>query len=112
MRVFRICICILCAFTCAGCMSLGATFDNKNKNAGSGLVDETKKVYVGTRIDAVMATLPFRKEFWTEKSGPGDIRLVAWIIGVVDLPLSLAMDTILLPYTISHDSRLENKRAE
>ena len=28
----------------------------------------------------------------------------AWgMIGVIDLPLSVAMDTVLLPYTIPHD---------
>jgi len=92
-------------------MSLGTTFDNKI-TSGTDPVDTRKKVFVGTRMDSWAATVVFRKEFWTEKSGPGDVRLLVWVIGIVDLPFSIAMDTILLPYTIPHDSRLKDKEPE
>jgi len=72
----------------------------------------TKKVYVGTRIDAWVVTQPFRKQFWTEKTGAGDVYWALFVISIVDLPMSMVMDTFLLPYTIPHDSRLINKGSE
>lgn len=107
MRILRIWLCALCALLCTGCVSLQATFDHKSKEIEP--VDMTRKVYIGTRLDAWVVTSPFSKQFWTEETGGGDVFWFFFLFSIVDLPLSMVMDTVLLPYTIPHDSRPKNK---
>lgn len=61
-------------------MSLSNTLDERDS-----------KIYIGTRTNLIMLT-----------NLPGDEP--AWgMIGLIDLPISLVMDTVFLPYTIPHD---------
>ena len=67
-------------FSCSGCLSINGIMN-----------DEEKLVYIGVRTDAKAIS-------YLGKNEPG------WgLMGLIDLPLSLVMDTVLLPYTIPHD---------
>ena len=69
---------ILCLFFfSSGCMSIAQT-----------MTDENNKIFIGTRTDIEAITY-----LGSDEPGWG-------IIGLVDLPFSLVMDTIFLPYTI------------
>ncbi len=69
--------CILAVLGLNGCMALGGTF----------FEEECNKVYIGTRIDASCIT-------------SGGHNIVNAPICLVDLPFSMALDTLFLPYTI------------
>lgn len=63
-----------------GCMSLAGTTEH-----------EKNKIFIGTRQD--LELLPYL----ANKDEPG------WgMIGLIDLPFSLVMDTVFLPYTVVH----------
>ena len=61
-----------------GCVSLIGTIDAKPGN----------KVYAGTRLTAEFCDVP-----------PSPARILC-PLGLLDLPLTLALDTVLLPYTV------------
>jgi len=67
-------------FSCSGCLSINGIMN-----------DEEKMIYIGVRTDAEAISY-----FGKDESGWG-------LLGLIDLPLSLVMDTVLLPYTIPHD---------
>ena len=69
---------ILVAVVITGCSSLGGTF----------LIEKDNKIYIGIRRDVCYINN------WEEYGS------VAVPISAIDLPFSLIMDTILLPYTI------------
>lgn len=61
------------------------------------------KVYIGARSDVgtAMNTAPC----WTgKKRGEGCLVMLLTPLCVIDLVPSLAMDTIFLPFTITHDT--------
>jgi uncharacterized protein YceK len=78
MFPIKFAILISCLFI-TGCMSLGGTFAD----------DRCNKIYAGTSIDI---------DYLVNNSGGHGITNVPFII--IDLPFSLVMDTLLLPYTI------------
>ena len=72
-------ILLILIFFQSGCMSIS----EMSETQGS-------KIYIGTRTDLVMIPHLFGDE-------------PAWgMIGIVDLPFSLIIDTVCLPYTIPH----------
>lgn len=76
-------------FTCSGCLSINGIMN-----------DEEKLVYIGVRTDAKAINYFGRNE-------PG------WeLMGLIDLPFSLVMDTVLLPYTIPHDLSDKKKQPD
>ena len=60
-------------------------------------------VYGGTYIDWHMITRG------AEKNGPDDTFVTEKIIGIVDLPLSLTADTVLLPISIPKEIERKEK---
>jgi uncharacterized protein YceK len=86
-------------------MSIGNTFQTKEQYLGD--ADLRKKVYVGTRADAAFLALPFTEsDFWGEGVY---LYFFALPFFAADLPLSLVMDTVFLPYTVQHDRRSESQ---
>ena len=84
LRVSVLAVSALLAPWLQGCMSIVTLADS----------DETKQhgfVYSGVRKD-------FRGAFGDEY-GP-DQRILSWPSSIIDMPLSLAADTLVLPYTI------------
>ena len=82
----------LCLLFPAGCSSLLNFYDGASQG-------EAPEIYGGTTADilAIYGGLVIRKE------GPascGPIATAFIVYGIVDLPLSFAMDTILLPITV------------
>ena len=77
---------VLLLLACGGCMSIVQTIEH-----------DKKEVYIGTRTD-----IEAMGYFGTDEG--------AWaILGLIDLPFSLVMDTIFLPYTVPN-SLLNDKR--
>ena len=56
--------------------------------------DPFPPVYAATYVDGGLITAPCRRSF----DGSVGKKAGACIVGVIDLPISLAIDTILLPY--------------
>lgn len=64
-------------------------------------------VYAATYLDGVLVSAPFHKQVLPGSAGHSAGMCV---LGVVDLPISLAFDTILLPYD-AISSAAEGKEA-
>ena len=75
----------------SGCASLATTFENDPE------VDS--KIYIGTRFDSYALASMFTSE--TDSGGKG-MMVLAFPVFLIDLPLSVIMDTVLLPYTINY----------
>ena len=84
LRVSVLAVSALLALWLQGCMT-ALTLADSDERAGHGFV------YSGVRKD-------FRGAFGDEY-GP-DQRLLSWPASIIDMPLSLAADTVVLPYTI------------
>lgn len=83
------CMGIILTMLLSGCATFTETFETRSHCGVS-------RVYCGTRVDAAMIAAA------TDESA-GVLRAF-WPLAMVDLPLSLAADTLLLPYTVYLDS--------
>ncbi len=81
----------------SGCATMTETFEDRSHCGVS-------RVYCGTRVDAMVIAAA------TDESA-GVIRAF-WPIALVDLPLSLVADTLLLPYTTFMDTGVKKKTAQ
>lgn len=79
-----------------GCGSLVGTFDPTISDVEGGGEFKENRIYAGTRVDTKIILAPF------EGKGPGwDQSFWAFYpFLLIDLPLSLIADTLLLPYTV------------
>jgi uncharacterized protein YceK len=92
---------LLSALLMVGCASLSVTF-NPDPKFGQ----DKNPIYAGTRFDAMAIAAPFDGPSSSDpRSWPDPIFWVFYPLFIVDLPLSMVMDTLLLPYTISHHSK-------
>ncbi len=73
----------------AGCASIRGTFVEPPKDAS--------RVYAGTRLDWRDIAL---EDCECDPFG-AVAHLILWPVFVIDLPLSMAADTLLLPYTLA-----------
>ena len=73
----------------SGCSTFSETFDRRSHCAPS-------LVYCGTRVDAQMIAA-------ASDESAGLLRIFL-PMAIIDLPISLAADTIILPYTIYRDA--------
>lgn len=79
----------------SGCATLTETFEERSHCGNT-------RVYCGTRVDALMISMA------TDESA-GVLRAF-WPLAIMDLPLSLVADTLLLPYTAYLDSNAGESR--
>ncbi len=84
-------ISIILSLLLSGCSSIGHTFGPSSK-------DETNLIYAGSRNSAYKLT----HELDGGHADGWEIILIpfVYLIGIIDLPFTLGLDTILLPYTI------------
>ncbi len=86
-RIGGLFVVFLCCAQLGGCASIRKTFVEND--------DNKDLVYSGTRYDWKAVTL--RPD---NVDGPGALAvLILWPFYVIDLPLSLISDTLILPYT-------------
>jgi uncharacterized protein YceK len=71
--------------------------------------DVGTRVYIGTKIDSTFLASPFRLSPKGEAHQSWGMSLLIWPFALIDLPLSFAVDTLLLPYTLNADSKKEEK---
>jgi uncharacterized protein YceK len=97
---------LLSALLMVGCASLSVTF-NPDPKFGQ----DKNPIYAGTRFDAEALAAPFDGASSDPGSWPDPIIWVFYPFFIVDLPLSMVMDTLLLPYTIpSYHSRTKKSQ--
>jgi uncharacterized protein YceK len=76
-------------FVCTGCGTIATRTSWRNE-----LSDDFPPVYAATYVDGGLITAPCRSAF----EGSAGKKAGVCVVGVIDLPLSLAIDTLLLPY--------------
>lgn len=113
-RFLAVCITVFILFLLNGCAA--ATFTFTRDDLSYEHLDHSRRTYIGTRVDAALLSLPFRKETYegnVSGAGSGFIYLIfLYPFILVDLPLSVLLDTLFLPYTIPHDARLRRAKQE
>jgi len=82
---------IVLALICAGCASIAT------RRAVSTTQPMPKHVYPGVQVDAMWMAAVFDERVNTDALYAG-FAYPFFFVGVVDLPFSAALDTILLPY--------------
>lgn len=92
-----ICTVMITVLLTTGCATLSETFEERSHCGSS-------RMYCGTRVDAMMIAAATH-----ESTG---VLKVFWPIAIVDMPLSIVADTLLLPYTAFKGSLTENSEAE
>ena len=99
-QALALCLCTLLT----GCASLLTTVGGAELQVDKGSVLEVKKskVYAGTKVDAFLLGRPFVDGV---KGEDGGAFLLLYPFILIDLPLSMVMDTLLLPYTLSTSPR-------
>ena len=96
-------VCLLVAPLC-GCASLlgNISYSELERDVGS-------RVYIGTKIDATFLASPFRLSPKGEAHQSWRLSLLIFPFALVDFPLSLSLDSILLPYSLSVETKGQNK---
>ncbi|NOX43241.1 MAG: YceK/YidQ family lipoprotein [Gammaproteobacteria bacterium] len=88
MKYAVITVLLLFCLLLNGCASLALSFiDNKDRGAEN-------NIYIGTRAE--YKTLAFNRN----TDGASIANLAAWPFALIDFPLCLVADTLLLPYTV------------
>lgn len=88
-----ICTVMTAILLTTGCATMTETFEEKSHCGHS-------RMYCGTRVDALMIAAA------TDKNA--GVLKVFWPIAIVDMPFSILVDTLLLPYTAYKDSLVED----
>ena len=100
VRRFILILIALCSAQLSGCASLITSFGEPRINSGN--VEWDKKwcssVYIGVRTDASILSSPFDKG--CRESSECGMNIALSPFALIDLPFSLVVDTLLLPYTI------------
>jgi uncharacterized protein YceK len=82
---------VLAAMVCAGCASIGT------RRSISARRPQPKYVYPGVQVDAAWIASPFDERVHTDALYAG-FAYPLFFVGLIDLPLSAALDTLCLPY--------------
>jgi uncharacterized protein YceK len=89
----------LAVFSLSGCASLNYTFSESGPDWLT-RIDLSNKVYVGARADIDLMVGAFDSDRRRHMHGGGELLVIGLPFFLLDLPLSLVMDTVFLPYTI------------
>ena len=79
-----------CVCACTGCGTVAT------RAMRSEFSDKFPAVYPATYCDVGLISAPCRSSF----SGSAGKKAGACIVGIIDLPISVAVDTLLLPYDV------------
>ncbi len=107
---------LLCLFTASGCATIFTVSESHDvvRYGGrkpSGCDVPLPQIYSGTLTDMrVILYLPLEWTDFCSSSNLGLITAFYFPVSFVDLPLSFAADTVLLPYTIYRQSVYGNIR--